>query len=432
MPGPVLGFFGRLADLYYRWERLGGEVPAHGPLVLVANHPNGLVDPLMVERVAGRRFRMLAKAPILSMPVIGRLARWAGAIPVHRRMDGAAAGQNEAAFAAARAVLERGEALFLFPEGISHNEPEVQPLKTGAARIALGAEAGRGFALGVRVVPIGIVYRDKTRFGSAAALEVGESIAVGAFGELYGRDERAAVAALTAAIEEGLRRVTVNLEHWEDVPRVRLAARILGGREHVVGRVRTVAEAARLREKEDPALVAALRERLDAFQRRLEQFGLRVDHLDARYPLPLVIRFVLRNLLALAIGLPVAAAVGILYLPPLILVRAAGRRWGGSEDILATVKFLAGLLFFPLWHALVVTAAWRVAGGAAAAAAGICLPFLYLFSRYYWRHRRAAWREARVFLSLPMQRRLRDRLRRERDELRAAFVEQAGPAELDV
>ncbi len=416
----LFGFFGRVADLFYRWELLGGEVPADGPLILVANHPNGLVDPVMVDRVAGRRFRMLAKAPIFSLPVLGWMARSVGAIPVYRKVDGADTAQNQAVFAAVHQALAGGDVIFLFPEGVSHNEPELQPLKTGAARMALGAEAAHRWGLGVRVVPVGITYRDKTRFGSAAALEIGAPIAAADFAEAHQADEWGAVEALTAEIEQGMRRLTINLEDWEDLPLVRLAEKILGEREaHVVKRLRAMASTGRQRERQDPAAVDELRRRLARFQLQLDQLGLEVNHLDARYSAAGVARFILRNLLATLIGLPIALLSGLLYLPPQLIVRWAGGRYAESEDVLVTVKMLAAVIFFPIWHAALVAATWHFANGWAALAAALLLPPAYLYCRYFWRHRRRAWRDAQVFFNLPFQTRLREQLRQERAELRS-------------
>ncbi|HKX45300.1 MAG TPA: 1-acyl-sn-glycerol-3-phosphate acyltransferase, partial [Planctomycetota bacterium] len=121
----------RLATrLFYRQERLGRAVPADGPALLVANHPNGLLDPALVLSVTERDVLFLGKEPLFRMPVVGWLVRRLGVVPVHRAQDGADTAQNAAAFAAVHVALEHGGVVALFPEGRAHDEPSLQRLKT--------------------------------------------------------------------------------------------------------------------------------------------------------------------------------------------------------------------------------------------------------------------------------------------------------------
>jgi len=110
---PVLSHVANAAlRIYYRLHRAGGAVPLTGPVLLVANHPNSLLDPFLVT-VAGRRpVRFLAKAPLFSDPLIGWGVRAVGAIPVYRRMDDPAqTGRNEETFRAVHAALLAQEAM---------------------------------------------------------------------------------------------------------------------------------------------------------------------------------------------------------------------------------------------------------------------------------------------------------------------------------
>src|SRR5687767_5737941 len=160
---------------YYRLSVAGGEVPRSGPVLLVANHPNSLLDPAMVATAARRPVRFLAKSSLFSHPAVGWLVRGAGAIPVYRQQDNPAEmGRNSEMFRAVHAALADGAAIAIFPEGISHSEPSVTPLKTGAARIALGAAAIHGSAF--PIVPIGLVVRDKGTFRSAALSIIGAPV----------------------------------------------------------------------------------------------------------------------------------------------------------------------------------------------------------------------------------------------------------------
>ena len=130
---------------YHRVEVVGVErVPRSGPLVIVANHRNALVDPLLLIATLPRTLRPVAKAPLFRHPILAPFLRLAGALPVHRRQDpGSEPGENARTFEAVAAALEAGGAILIFPEGVSQPEPVLMPLRTGVARMVLGTE-GRG------------------------------------------------------------------------------------------------------------------------------------------------------------------------------------------------------------------------------------------------------------------------------------------------
>jgi len=173
--------FGLILRIFFRRIEVSGveRVPQHGPVMFVLNHPSGLIDPAFLLCLAPRRVSLLAKAPLFRMPVIGFFCRAFEAIPVHRRHDvGSDPSQNRETFDTARAVLARGGAIAIFPEGQSHSDPKLRPLKTGAARIAFGAAAGLAQSSPMRIVPAGLYYRAKRTFRSAALLHFGEPFVV--------------------------------------------------------------------------------------------------------------------------------------------------------------------------------------------------------------------------------------------------------------
>ncbi|HKA35515.1 MAG TPA: lysophospholipid acyltransferase family protein, partial [Thermoanaerobaculia bacterium] len=308
--------------IFFRRIEIAGadRIPESGPAIFVLNHPNGLVDPLFLLCFSPRPVFFLAKAPLFRMPVVGFFTRAFGSIPVYRRQDGSDVRRNRETFSAARRLLERGGVLALFPEGVSHDEPRLLELKTGAARIALGVAAGTR----LRIVPAGLYYTWKSKFRSGALLLFGESLLV----EIASPDDRGeptprAARELTGRIEEALSGVTVSAESNESLDLVRRAEKIFSvGEEDSESpladelelRRRFVEGASRL-QKGDPARFENLKTRIVRFEEERKAAGLPLAHLSAG-------RLSLRSLALLAAAnlgslllLPIAAFGALLHYP---------------------------------------------------------------------------------------------------------------------
>lgn len=122
-----------------RW-RGGHHVPATGGCVLAANHISHL-DPFTLAHFVydqGRIVRFLAKAEVFAIPLLGRVARNAGQIPVHRLTPGAASSS-----VAATDAVRAGKCVVIYPEGTLTRQPDLWPMtgRTGAARVALASGA---------------------------------------------------------------------------------------------------------------------------------------------------------------------------------------------------------------------------------------------------------------------------------------------------
>ncbi|MFN2635112.1 MAG: hypothetical protein ABR610_17010 [Thermoanaerobaculia bacterium] len=278
-------------------------------------------------------------------------------------------------------MLARGGTLALFPEGISHDEPKLAPLKSGAARIALGTATSTGATLSV--VPAGLYYTWKNRFRSSALLVFGEPLSVPP-GESRpgGEPDREAVDALTDRIAAALSALTLQADTRGAMDLVRRAERIFGAgadrprlAEELSRRQRFITGYQRLAEA-DPARLSALEGRIRRFEVERREAGLSLEHLSAEALSPRgLARLVAENLATLVL-LPFAAAGALLHYPAYRLSGFLARRLvRDGEDVLATVKVASSMLLFPLTWAAASYAAWRLWGPAFGLAAIVLAPF---------------------------------------------------------
>jgi len=312
-----------------------------GPVVFAVNHPNGLVDPLFLLCFAPRPVSFLAKAPLLRYPVIGWLVRAFDTIPVYRKQDNTT-GSNEETFSRARDVLQRGGSIAIFPEGTTHDDPRLRELKTGAARIALGADVPA-----LTVVPTGIYYTDKHVFRSSALVLFGEPILVQPT-EVKGEPPVEAVEHLTGAIDAGLDAVTLQADSHAALALIARAEDIFTADDE-----QPLAEEFDLRRRFIEGyhyLSARDPKRLEQLQQKIAQFEseLRRAKLDVHELRPRVDALRLFRVLVL---LPLALAGAVLHYPTYRLIGfVAGRLAKGERNVLATMKFLAALLLYPLTY----------------------------------------------------------------------------------
>jgi 1-acyl-sn-glycerol-3-phosphate acyltransferase len=220
--GAVFGI--ALTIFFRRIETVNSEVvPAGTGVILVMNHPNGLIDPALVFVSIPTRISFLAKSTLFRMPVIGWILRIVGALPLYRRIDaGEDVSQNRKTFDLCHELLANGGSIALFPEGVSHSSSKLLPLKSGAARIALGAAAAGDTE--VKIVPVGLYYTNKTTFRSEAMLYFGEVFMVPKVElEADGQPPRDAVRRLTEKMADALREVTLNAENLSELYVARIA-----------------------------------------------------------------------------------------------------------------------------------------------------------------------------------------------------------------
>jgi 1-acyl-sn-glycerol-3-phosphate acyltransferase len=397
-----------LALFYHRIEVTGLEhVPAHGPLIVAANHHNALVDPMLLLAAVPRRLAPLAKAPLFRHPLIGPFLWLVGALAVDRRQEGGTdPARNAGLFAAATGALRRGGGILIFPEGVSQPEPVLMTVRTGTARMLLETEAAGPEPAGVTLLPVGLVFHEPGTFRAGRALVlIGPPVPTADCVALHATAPEAAVRQLTDRLAQALARQFVEADDRGTLGLLRVVEAVwqqehpgaLGSEPARVARMQEAMAAYRQLRARDPERAAALRGRVEAYARDLETAGMAGADLSRTYPARTVLRYAVREGGALLLGLA-PALVGIaLHVVPYRLTGAVVRWLARSADEEATDKIAAGVVLYPVcWLAEGWLAAWLGGGWAVAIFAAVLLPAG--FFAIAWRQRLdRVRRDARAF-----------------------------------
>jgi glycerol-3-phosphate O-acyltransferase/dihydroxyacetone phosphate acyltransferase len=372
------------------------RVPASGPVLLCINHPNNLIDSLVVGAALRRKVHYLAAAALFRNPLAARFLRACGAIPVFRKEDDPnKMDPNAGAFAACFQALGRGRLIAIYPEGMTHAEARVQRIKRGAARIALGYEAARPGELSL--VPVGLTFEARKSFLGRVLVSFGEPIPVAPYVEAYRDAPRKAVAALTRAIQRAMEDELVHLEHIEATELIRaveelyrgeliselLATRGLGAwRIDPLRLSHAIVAAMTSFKARDPEGLERLWQRIQSYRALLAEYHVKDEAVQARHRRPLR-RERVRHSWEAIVGFPVLVYGVVVSGLPYLIPRWVARRLARKETDYATVRFLASVVAFPLLWSLETWMVGRLIGSAGAAVFALSLPLSGLIAYRY-------------------------------------------------
>jgi glycerol-3-phosphate O-acyltransferase / dihydroxyacetone phosphate acyltransferase len=407
--------------VFYRVDRVG-RIPQDGAVLLLPNHPNALLDPTIIWATAGRDVRFLAKSTLFDGALRPILAG-ARAIPVYRKLDhGVDTTRNTETFAAVSEALAAGDAVCMFPEGLSHSTGRLEPLRTGAARMTLAAEHQ---GVPVALVPVGLNFDRKTIFRSRVIVVFGPPFSASDLTSNAEADDRAAVRTLTERIADRMRLLLVEADPQSDAGLVDRVDRLYAAARHVswepeerLARRRIIAAGIDRLRHADPERYERLLLRLRRYDERLQRFGLRDRHLDWHISSRDATIFAMREIALGIILLPLCALGLVTFFIPYWLTGQIAKRVAKKRDVLATAQVFTGAAVYAAWLVFVTAAAWSSGGrtaGMLTLGSMLLLAALGLFAiereaavmdavRGWWLLRRA-------------HRDTRERLRRHRSEL---------------
>lgn len=284
------------------------------PMILIANHPNTLMDALMIGIISPRPVYYMTKATYFNRKWKMKLLRSINMIPINRSTESKIDGvDNDSVFEECYQLLAEGKTLVIFPEGNSQMEWSLRKLKSGTARIALETELRNGGKLDLRIVPIGLMYMQGEKFRSNVLVNFGEGISVTNHLETYKVNKSLAAKHLTAEMTDLLENVLVTTQNKEQEAVVfslveHLQSRYLHNAETAESElelIRKVRDNINRLTMENPKRLEEIQQLLWNLNWKASKLAIRKDFLDRGLRSSLFIRQIFTSIIALVIGFPV-------------------------------------------------------------------------------------------------------------------------------
>ncbi len=414
----ALGFYFRRIERFH-----AGRVPLKGPVLFVSNHPNSLTDSFVIGTSVPRKVNFVGTVQLFRFAPLKWLLGHCGVIPINRVKDDPRAMRTVAdTFEACYRVLERGEAVGIFPEGITYDDSQLKEVKSGAARMALELEQRHEGKLGLQLVPAGLTYSAKELYRSDVLVNFGEPIRAAEFLEGYTERRKECIVKLTAEIEQRIQALilhTTGLEQArvvEGIKRLyldhfRLGTKVvhepISSRAEELVLTQRIAASVEKVYREQPERAAAFALKLQAYESWLAR--LHISDEDVAL-CPDKTRLVGHNLfwgLVAVLGAPVALYGWLHRLIPYEVVKWAARRFtepGKKKAQASTVAIIGGVVMFGICYAIYVTVFHLFFSGRATLWYALSLPVTGLIAHYYLRELRklvASLRNAVILFRAP-------------------------------
>lgn len=449
----AIGFY------FSRIERFHDDrVPKSGPILFTSNHPNSLTDAFVIGTAVPRKVNFVATVQLFRWKPLRWLLTHCGVIAINRVKDDPRAMRSVMnTFEACYRVLEKGEAVAIFPEGLTHDDPQLKTVKTGAARMALELEQRHGGKLGLHIVPVGLTFSAKELYRSEVLVNFGEPIRVGDWLLNYDQARHDCIQRLTAEIEHRIEALILHLNKLERGRLIQAVKRLYLDRLQVANRVihqplpprtsellltQAIARAVDFTCEHDPSRAEHFTNRLAHFEYCLRKLNLSEEEL-AQFPTKT--RLAAQSAAWILLGLlflPVALYGWIHRLLPYLIVSLAVKRLANrnvDKTHVSTTTILVGTVSFGLFFGIYIAIFHSFFGFPATVWYALSLPIASLVALYYLRGLRrfsTSLRYAYVLLRAPAIARrllnLRAQLINEidaaRNQVPAEVVAQKGPA----
>lgn len=342
--------------LYYREIKVKGtfELNQNGPMIIVANHPNTLIDAWVIAYHVKKPVYYLTKGTFFNSSYKKWILSQLYMIPINRPIDAKTSGvDNRNSFEACYEVLENGGTLVIFPEGNSMMENTLRDLKTGAARIALEVQKRNNLKQDIKICPVGFFYSKGHRFRSSILANVGETFKIKQYAANYLDEPIKTSKKVTNQIKEAIEQLIIGTDHQEQEIFI----------ERILQALQTFKKFKNIEIKQQEYKM--VKHRVQEFQinepnfyleleAKLEKLEWAINHLNIHPKAILeaknesfLLRFLLRPLLILT-GLPIFIFGALFHIIPFKLTQLLMPKMVTTKEYYAPVAILLGLILYPL------------------------------------------------------------------------------------
>ncbi|MES2591652.1 MAG: lysophospholipid acyltransferase family protein [Bacteroidota bacterium] len=373
-------------------------IPGNGPLMVLVNHPSTFMDPIVVATMLNREVFFLGKGVLFKSAFAKWLLPKFNVIPVYRQSDDPSMmSKNQDTFNKCFEHLEKNGALLMFPEGTSITERKLRPIKTGAARIALGAEAQNDFKLGVHIVTVGLNYANPHRFNRDLFINIDNPIKVADFKVTYIINDHQAVDDLTEAIRKQLERSIIAIEDDktdELVRNIETLYKYKLSKELGIAKkdkdadftlTKNIIETVNYYLQNKPGYVEILQVRINEYLNNLNRIGLKDIDIARNQKNTSFIGSNLKALFILILGFPVYLYGMLNNILPFEIPARAAKKISDSVEFTGAIGMVGGMFTFSIFYTIQIILVWKFTHLQwLTIAYGLSLPLSGLFAYWYF------------------------------------------------
>lgn len=348
--------------LYYREIKATNDdrLQTKGAKIIIANHPNTIIDAWVITFLCNEPIYYMAKGVLFSSPFRRKLLGSLGMIPINRASDSNTSGvSNEDSFEMCYRLLEEGKTLVIFPEGTSTQERLLRMLKSGTARIALQTELRNNGNLGLKIIPVGLVYTQAEKFRSSILANVGEPISPLPYLDLYKTDTKKSAQELTNVFKDGLVSLLVDSkskEHDEftdkivDVLSIRSLKTEQKGVQKDVALMKDIYQRLNEIRSSDLDKMEEIEELTNQISWQFEKLDVKSDFLNRKYRSMMFIRQSIQSGIGLLIGFPIFIFGLIHNIIPFKATDKLILKFVKDIEYYAPLAVLLGLILYPITY----------------------------------------------------------------------------------